>query len=106
MQKPAETSPAGFCSALSALQPENSVKKRTVLLRAVLKKTTCFVNVKVGLIQKIENHPHSQVLRIEPVGAAEQEHSFLNVESEQQHGQTVNTETETAVRRAAVFKGF
>ena len=24
---PAETSPAGFCSALSALQPENSVKK-------------------------------------------------------------------------------
>ncbi len=54
-------------------------------------KTTCFVNVKVGLIQKIENHPHSQVLRIEPVGAAEQEHSFLNVESEQQHGQTVNT---------------
>ena len=81
-------------------------KKRTVLLRAVLKKTTCFVNVKVGLIQKIENHPHSQVLRIEPVGAAEQEHSFLNVESEQQHCQTVNTETETAVRRTAVFKEF
>ena len=58
------------------------------------------------MIQKIENQPHSQVLRIEPVGAAEQEHSFLNVESEQQHGQTVNTETETAVRRTAVFKEF
>lgn len=105
MQKPAETSPAGFCSASSALQPENSVKKNRPVTGGS-QKTTCFVNVKVGLIQKIENHPHSQVLRIEPVRAAEQEHSFLNVESEQQHGQTVNTETETAVRRTAVFKEF
>ena len=78
MQKPAETSPAGFCSALSVLQPENSVKKEPSCYGR-FSKTTCFVNVKAGLIQKIENHPHSHVLRIEPVGAAEQEHSFLNV---------------------------
>ena len=44
------------------------------------------------------------VLRGQAVRTAEEEHAFLDRQTDQQHGQTIHAQTEATVRRAAVLE--